>query len=69
MTMIGLYKANGSWIADWSNSPRHAEIKDLFGTTHIPTAFTDKAAASAVIAEISRLNPNETVTAYGYFRV
>ena len=45
------------WIAT-SDDPR---VFDLFGTFDIPTAFTSRASAEMVLAEIRRLNPTSVV--------
>ncbi len=57
MTNIRIFKSNNSWIAQ-SDDP---EVKRLFGTDMIPTAFTERAPASVVLAELRRLNPDATV--------
>lgn len=60
---IELYKANGSWIAE-HRGPGSEEIKRLFGTTALPTAFTDKADAYRVKESLERLNPDDEVIIY-----
>lgn len=54
MKEIRLFTTPKGWMADFGND---AAILFLFGTSIIPTAFTSRATASVVHAEISRLNP------------
>ena len=46
------------WMADFHGD---MEIIKTFGTTTIPTAFTDKAAPARVLAAIQKLNPGADV--------
>lgn len=48
------------WEALWQG-PHANEVAELFGTTTLPTGFTEKAEAGAVLKEISRLNPGVVV--------
>jgi hypothetical protein len=38
-----------------------AKLQELFGTTALPTSFTEHAAPETVLAEIKRLNPGAIV--------
>ena len=58
MKEIRLFTTPKGWMADFGND---AEILSVFGTSIIPTAFTSRATASVVRAEISRLNPEHNV--------
>ena len=58
MKEIRLFTTPKVWMADFGND---AAILSLFGTSIIPTAFTSRATASVVRAEISRLNPEHNV--------
>jgi hypothetical protein len=60
MTTITLYRGADSWLAHWQGDDA-AEIKRLFGTDILPTAYTAQAAGDTVQAEISRLNPERVV--------
>ena len=55
--MIKLSQQNGSWVAQHSNP----QVKELFGSDTIPTAFRDTAPADTVRARIQELNPEEIV--------
>ena len=57
MNRIRLYNTCNGWIAHHMG-PHAAEIKKLFGTAEILTAFTCTAHPDYVVAEISRLNPD-----------
>lgn len=59
-TTIILTLAADCWLA-CHEGDRAAELQELFGTTAIPTAFTEKADPETVLAEIRRLNPEATV--------
>ena len=54
MKEVRLFTTPKGWMADFGDD---AEILSVFGTSIIPTAFTSRATASVVHAEISRLNP------------
>ena len=58
MKEIRLFTTPKGWMADFGND---AEILSVFGTSIIPTAFTSRATASVVHAEIARLNPEHNV--------
>jgi hypothetical protein len=55
MRIIRLKHTETGWTADFVGDD---EIKSLFGTTVIPTAFTSLAPGPYVQAEIQRLNPD-----------
>lgn len=61
---IQLYTTNGSWVAafmdDWGNPDK--EIVALFGTHHLPTAYTSQAAFETVKNALSALNPGYHVS-------
>lgn len=57
MKTITLYRANGSWIARFSD-PR---VIRLMGTADIPTPFYDTASAGLVAQEIGKRNPGVTI--------
>ena len=56
METITVFKGEGrkGYMAKHSDP----EIKELFGTDTLPTAFTAGAKMDDVVAEIQRLNPN-----------
>jgi hypothetical protein len=58
---ISIYLSHGNWIADVSEADNAAEIRALFGTTDIVTAFTSAMPASRVRDEIARLNPGHEI--------
>lgn len=58
---IQLFKSNGQWIADHAG-PIATQVIELFGTSQIPTAFTDKTPESVVVDVIKTGNPDCTVT-------
>lgn len=62
MKTIELYLTNQGWMA---NHIGDEEIRSLFGTTIIPTAFTSKAQADTVQAKIAALNPDKNVVVIG----
>jgi hypothetical protein len=53
MTTLTLYKAGGCWVM---TDPR-PDVRSLFGTDTLPTAWTDRAPVETVRAEIQRRNP------------
>jgi hypothetical protein len=55
---IELSKDSGAWMADFLGD---MDVLGLFGTTRIPTAYTDRANADAVLADIKRRNPQHYV--------
>jgi hypothetical protein len=59
-TTIILKRSENCWIAHHEGD-RADELQELFGTTDIPTAFTEKADPEIVLAEIRRLNPGADV--------
>ena len=60
MTTITLYRGTDCWLAQWSGEDA-AEIKRLFGTDILPTAFTNRAESSEVFAAIQGNNPGRLV--------
>lgn len=46
----------------WMSRTNDPEVFALFGTDTLPTAFTPKASAAAVLAAIQALNPRAVVT-------
>ncbi len=70
MTTITLYRDAQGWQARWTG-PGAADIRRLFDTDTLPTAYTPRAEGLTVQTEIQRLNPEchvtiaETVTPYG----
>ena len=61
MTTITLRQGPTAWLATTTGDGA-AEIIDLFGTDTIETAFDRYAPAAMVLAEITRLNPDATIT-------
>ena len=53
---ITLRRWGGSWMATYSGS-HAAQVRDLFGTTTIPTAFGTGTPGPEVAAHIRHLNP------------
>lgn len=58
MGKIILYTKGESWIAQF---PADSDVAQIMGARDIPTAFTARAAAEKVRAEIERLNPGYIV--------
>lgn len=54
MKTIILFKSEGCWMADFGDDP---DMQSAFGCGIIPTAFTERAPSSRVMAAIQRLNP------------
>lgn len=54
---IRLYQTKDGWLAVFDDP----KIKARWGTDTLPTAFTARAVASVVLAEIERLNPESDV--------
>lgn len=59
MSKIELYWSPRGWLGNFVGD---AEIEQLFGTTLIPTAYTERASATAVLTGVERLNPGVSVT-------
>ena len=57
--IIRLYRSNNQWIADHEGDAR---VRQLFGTTRIPTIFTTTTPDYVVMAKIQSLNPDKIVT-------
>jgi len=57
METIKLFKKNEIWMARFSKP----EIRELFGTDTLPTAFTSHISVNTVLTEIERLNPDAVV--------
>ena len=49
----------------WITIHEDPEVKELFGTAEIPTAFTHLVPKAEVIAELSRLNPGNQIICRG----
>ena len=58
MKEIIIYKGTDCWIADMPD----AETFEGFGTSQIPTPYTQKMAAWEVAAKLEALNPGYIVT-------
>ncbi len=58
MHTITLFTESGSWFAQHSDP----SVFELFGTTTIVTAFTDKARSADVLSSIQALNPDRIVS-------
>ena len=59
---ITLRKTSTGWVSTWTaNGKPDREIRALFGSDTIPTAFGCAAPASVVIETIQRLNPDVVV--------
>lgn len=61
--MMKLFKNDQCWMVQ-TDDP---EVRRLFGTDVIPTAFTAKAEPGRVLAAIRALNPHEHVVIMGRF--
>ena len=55
-TTITIYRTADGYMSRYSGH-EEAEVRRLFGTDTIPTAFTARADASHVRASIAKLNP------------
>lgn len=60
MKTIRLFTLNGLWMAEYTGDDMQ-RIVDLFGSNILPTAFTVKTTAEAVLKTIQELNPDATV--------
>ena len=58
MGTIKLYRSADGWMAVFSDP----QVVALFGSDTLPTAYTAKAAAEAVLAGVRRLNPGVAVS-------
>ena len=58
---IKLYRGNAGWQAVWSDP----QVKELFGTDTIPTAYTKTMPKSEVLRRVRALNPGCIVEAWG----
>ena len=58
---IGIYRNKDGWIATWRVSTRAAEMRELYGTTEIPTAYTRAMTEVEVRSRLEELNPGEDV--------
>lgn len=56
--MIQVFTQEGWWHADFINDQ---QTLDLFGTTVLPTPFTDSVSAGDVVEVIRDLNPGKIV--------
>lgn len=61
MNRIKLSCTDNGWIAEYFGDGADV-IRQLLGTTILPTAYTAQADAAMVLAMIERLNPGYTVT-------
>ena len=59
-TSITLYKGSSVWLAHWQGDDA-VEIKRLFGTDILPTAYDATTEAETVRAELARLNPDRMI--------
>ena len=50
-----LFLRAGGYVVDFAGTEREHEIKDLFGSTVIPTAYTSMHSRDVVLAELRRL--------------
>jgi hypothetical protein len=57
---ITLLRQGGMWYGNFAG-PDAVNIRNLFGTTLVPTPFQAEVNASRVYAAIQHLNPNKTV--------
>lgn len=57
---ITLHRTPDGWMATY-HGPYGREIQDLFGGRVLPTAFTARADAQAVLRRIRELNPDAWV--------
>lgn len=53
--------AGDCWAVEWANTSEAARIKNLFGTTLVPTPFMRIADGQTVANHVARLNPQYTV--------
>jgi hypothetical protein len=61
MGTIRLYQAADVWMADFSGAHDAAEIRDLFGTTALPTPYSARILSSVVQDAVRRKNPGYRV--------
>ena len=61
MNTLRMFVAGGVWMVDWADTPEAAKVRDLFGTTQIPTPYLQAAPAHRVQADLERRNPQYTV--------
>ena len=61
MGRITLYRNAVGWHADMSVATRAVDIRALFGTDQLPTAYTARAGWREVQARIATLNPSDDV--------
>ena len=61
MKTLRLKKGPDAWYVDFAETEQAARIRDLFGTTVIPTPFTASADAARVISAVAKLNPGYAV--------
>lgn len=65
METLHLSIVNGSWVCDFTGTKEEANIRNLFGTTMLPTPYTAKANPDAVIARIQERNPTFIIAVKG----
>ena len=61
MNKIVLFKTSVAWYAKLEG-PHAAQVRDLFGTDTIPTAYTGEADAKTVQAHVAFMNPGVEVS-------
>ena len=61
MPDLVIYRSNGQWMSDCLGTPQEAEVKALFGTTILPTPWTDQTPGNTVAKELARLNPGYNI--------
>ena len=59
--MITITKTSKGWMADMSQAADAEEVKALFGTYIIQTAFTAHADVERVKQALAKLNPGVTI--------
>ena len=63
METIQLYNTPKGWIAVMLvNGAPDKTVANVFGTHHLPTAFTNQASYETVKAALAKLNPNATIS-------
>lgn len=63
MNSIQLYNTESGWMAAFiTNGAPDAEMVAMFGTHHLPTAFTARASYETVRDEIAIQNPGYIIT-------
>ncbi len=60
---IEIYKGADGWMAQFMGA-QAVEIRRLFGTDTLPTAYTERAPADIVWGALAEQNPGQSIT-YG----